>query len=87
VADSLAAGLCIGEDERASVVGAPGQGKLTGRYAVNGPGGYAAQGDQGRIARCQQAYAPAVDQRLVGLVGAGDFGADQGRPAAAGIDG
>jgi hypothetical protein len=83
----LLAGACVVQDERAVVGCAPGQCQLAGRYATDWAGDHAFQGNQGRVPCGQQANTSAVHERLVGLVCAGDLGADAWRPASTSIEG
>ena len=74
-------------DERVVLVAPPRKGELAGSKSVDGAGDDAAAGDRGRVAGCDQADPPTVEEGLVGLVGAGDLGADDRGAASAVVGG
>ena len=77
----------VRRDERVMVVAPPRKGELAGGKTTDGAGDDAAAGDRGRVATCEQADPPAVDEGLVGLVDTGDLGADDRGAAVAVVDG
>src|SRR6266851_873181 len=81
-----AAGAGVAEDERPTVVSAPGQGKLTRRDAADRARDDVAPREKRRVPGREKADTAAVHKRLVGLLGAGDLRADHRWPAIPGVE-